>query len=133
MLKKINSANYALFFMRKKKMTFSLAEMEKYLTRRCSEKTNINFPIWICKDIPRIFCEGIREHVLRGEKIRLECVGVLEICDKKPRVGRNPKTGEVIKIPAKKGITFRISDELSREMNGEKREKSKRVKKLKTA
>jgi nucleoid DNA-binding protein len=98
--------------------TFSIAEMEKYLISRFSEKTNVDFPTWIFKDIPRVICEGIRERILNGDKIRIERVGVIEPCDKRPRVGRNPRSGETVRIPAKKGVRLKVSDELVRELNG---------------
>lgn len=101
--------------------TFSIAEMERYLISRFSEKTNLDFPAWIFKDIPRVLCEGIRERILKGDKIRIECVGVIEPCDKRPRVGRNPRSGETVRIPAKKGLRLKVSDELIRELNGKPR------------
>ena len=36
-------------------------------------------------------------------------LGKLVVVNRKARKGRNPKTGEVIKIPAKKVIKFRVS------------------------
>ncbi len=36
-------------------------------------------------------------------------LGKLVLVDRKARLGRNPKTGETIKIPAKKVVKFRIA------------------------
>ena len=36
-------------------------------------------------------------------------IGKLVIVDRKARVGRNPKTGETIQIPAKRVLKFRIA------------------------
>lgn len=36
-------------------------------------------------------------------------VGKLVLVNRKARMGRNPKTGEPIKIPAKKVVKFRVS------------------------
>lgn len=36
-------------------------------------------------------------------------IGKLVLVDRKARLGRNPKTGETIKIPAKKVVKFRIA------------------------
>lgn len=36
-------------------------------------------------------------------------IGKLVLQNRKARTGRNPKTGEVIKIPAKKVVKFRVS------------------------
>ncbi len=39
----------------------------------------------------------------------LPCLGKLVLTHRKARVGRNPKTGEPLKIPAKKVVKFRVS------------------------
>jgi len=36
-------------------------------------------------------------------------LGKLVVVDRKARLGRNPKTGETIQIPAKKALKFRVS------------------------
>jgi DNA-binding protein HU-beta len=36
-------------------------------------------------------------------------IGKLVLVNRKARLGRNPKTGETIKIPAKKVVKFRVS------------------------
>jgi DNA-binding protein HU-beta len=36
-------------------------------------------------------------------------IGKLVLVDRKARLGRNPKTGETIQIPAKKVVKFRIA------------------------
>jgi DNA-binding protein HU-beta len=36
-------------------------------------------------------------------------VGKLVLVNRKARMGRNPKTGEPIKIPARKAVKFRVS------------------------
>ena len=36
-------------------------------------------------------------------------IGKLVLVDRKERMGRNPKTGEAIKIPAKKVVKFRVA------------------------
>jgi DNA-binding protein HU-beta len=36
-------------------------------------------------------------------------IGKLVVVDRKARMGRNPKTGEPIRIPAKKALKFRIA------------------------
>ena len=36
-------------------------------------------------------------------------IGKLVLVNRKARIGRNPKTGEAIKIPAKKVVKFRVA------------------------
>jgi DNA-binding protein HU-beta len=51
-------------------------------------------------------------HLKRGDKIRLTGLGILQVRKRAARMGRNPATGEAIKIRASKKIAFRPAKEL---------------------
>jgi DNA-binding protein HU-beta len=51
-------------------------------------------------------------HLKKGDKIRLTGLGVLQVRKRAARMGRNPATGEQIKIKASKKIAFRPAKEL---------------------
>ena len=51
-------------------------------------------------------------HLKKGDKIRLTGLGILQVRARPARKGRNPATGEAIKIKASKKIAFRPSKEL---------------------
>ena len=51
-------------------------------------------------------------HLKKGDKIRLTGLGVLQVRKRAARMGRNPATGEAIKIKASKKIAFRPAKEL---------------------
>jgi DNA-binding protein HU-beta len=51
----------------------------------------------------------ITKHLKKGERIRLVGLGILQVRKRPARMGRNPATGEAIKIPAKKVVKFRIA------------------------
>ena len=51
-------------------------------------------------------------HLKKGDKIRLTGLGILQVRKRAARMGRNPATGETIKIKASKKIAFRPSKEL---------------------
>ena len=51
-------------------------------------------------------------HLKKGDKIRLTGLGILQVRKRAARMGRNPATGEAIKIKASKKIAFRASKEL---------------------
>ena len=51
-------------------------------------------------------------HLKKGDKIRLTGLGILQVRARPARMGRNPATGEAIKIKASKKITFRPAKEL---------------------
>jgi DNA-binding protein HU-beta len=51
-------------------------------------------------------------HLKKGERLRLSGLGILQVRHRAARMGRNPATGEAIKIKASKKIAFRPSKEL---------------------
>jgi DNA-binding protein HU-beta len=54
----------------------------------------------------------ITKHLKRGDKIRIGGLGVLQVRKRPARMGRNPATGEPIKIKASKKVAFRAAKEL---------------------
>jgi DNA-binding protein HU-beta len=52
------------------------------------------------------------QHLKKGDKIRLTGLGILQVRAREARMGRNPATGEIIKIAASKKIAFRPAKEL---------------------
>jgi DNA-binding protein HU-beta len=51
-------------------------------------------------------------HLKKGDKTRLTGLGMLQVRKRAARVGRNPATGEAIKIKASKKVAFRPAKEL---------------------
>jgi DNA-binding protein HU-beta len=51
-------------------------------------------------------------HLKKGDKIRLTGLGILQVQKRAARMGRNPATGEAIKIKASKKVAFRPAKEL---------------------
>ena len=56
--------------------------------------------------------EMIAKSLKKGDKIRLSGLGILQVRKRAARMGRNPQTGEPIKIKASKKIAFRPAKEL---------------------
>jgi DNA-binding protein HU-beta len=56
--------------------------------------------------------EMIAKSLKKGDKIRLSGLGILQVRKRAARTGRNPQTGEPIKIKASKKIAFRPAKEL---------------------
>ena len=52
------------------------------------------------------------QHLKQGDKIRLTGLGILQVRSRAARIGRNPATGESIKIAPSKKIAFRPAKEL---------------------
>jgi len=54
----------------------------------------------------------IVKHLKGGQRIRLAGLGILTVRKRAARMGRNPATGEAIKIKASKRVAFRAAKEL---------------------
>ena len=52
------------------------------------------------------------KHLKKGDRIRIGGLGILQVRKRAARMGRNPATGEAIKIKASKKVAFRASKEL---------------------
>ena len=71
-------------------------------------------------DVPKKQCDAmlsdmvglVARHLKRGDKIRINGLGVLQVRKRAARMGRNPATGEAIKIKASKKVAFRVAKEL---------------------
>jgi DNA-binding protein HU-beta len=55
----------------------------------------------------------IAAHLKKGARIRIAGLGTFEVRKRPARMGRNPATGEPIKIKASKKVAFRAAKELS--------------------
>jgi len=51
-------------------------------------------------------------HLKNGDRIRIGGLGILQVRERAARMGRNPATGEAIKIKASKKIAFRAAKDL---------------------
>jgi DNA-binding protein HU-beta len=56
--------------------------------------------------------EALTTHLVKGDKIRMSGLGILEVKSRAARMGRNPGTGEAIEIAASKKVSFRAAKEL---------------------
>ena len=54
----------------------------------------------------------VTKHLKRGARIRIGGLGVLQVRKRPARMGRNPATGEAIKIKASKKVAFRAAKDL---------------------
>ncbi len=58
------------------------------------------------------FVDRMGGHLKKGKKLRISGLGILEVRKRPARQGRNPATGESIKIKASKKVAFRPSKDL---------------------
>lgn len=66
----------------------------------------------------KAFIETVEETLQKEEKIQLVGFGTFEVRERAAREGRNPRTGEIINIPASKAPAFKAGKELKSKING---------------
>jgi len=64
-----------------------------------------------------IFFDILKEALLRGEEIELRGFGSFRFRKRSSRSGRNPRTGEPVKVPPKKVLYFKPSKLLKEMIN----------------
>ena len=68
----------------------------------------------------------VQKGVKKGDAVPLPGLGKFRVVNRKARVGRNPATGQPIRIPAKMAVKFTVSKDLK--VVGRKMKKGKRGK-----
>lgn len=58
----------------------------------------------------------VTKHLKKGARIRMSGLGILQVRKRAARMGRNPATGESIKIKASKKVAFRAAKELKEQV-----------------
>jgi len=79
-------------------------------------------------DVVALIFDTITEALRKGEDARLVPFGHFVVRSRKKRMGRNPKTGAKITIPARKAPTFRAGSGLREAVGGEKKASSPKPK-----
>ena len=66
----------------------------------------------------KAFTDVVEEELKKGEKIQLVGFGTFEVSERAAREGRNPQTGETMKIEACKAPKFKAGKALKDMVNG---------------
>lgn len=61
----------------------------------------------------------LKDVLCAGDKVKISGFGNFVVREKNERIGRNPQTGDQIKISARRVLTFRPSQVLKAMLNGE--------------
>ena len=85
------------------------------LINKISQEMNI--PKQEAEEGVNLFFETIREAILRGEEIEIRGFGSFRFRKRTSRAGRNPRTGEPVKVPPKKVLYFKPSKLLKELIN----------------
>ena len=83
-----------------------------------------NYPNFLKKDLEKflnIFLKEIKDALKRGDRVEFRSFGIWSTHLQKARISRNPKTNEKVDTPEKKTIHFKMSKDLFKILNNEKK------------
>jgi nucleoid DNA-binding protein len=72
---------------------------------KISEDTGIKQVV--VKEVVQRTFDSILEALKSGKRIELRNFGVFQVKKRKKRIGRNPKTGEVVPVPERQTVVFK--------------------------
>lgn len=70
-----------------------------------------------CEKVFYTTFEIFKDELAKGEKVSVAGFGTFKITERAARDGRNPLTGEKIKIKASKSINFKLSKAIKEKIN----------------
>ncbi|HEY5975771.1 MAG TPA: integration host factor subunit beta [Geobacteraceae bacterium] len=91
--------------MTKSELVEKIVEANGVLSRKESEQ------------VVNIIFDAMTEALKKGDKVEIRGFGSFTIREREAREARNPKSGEVVKIPAKKTPFFKTGKELRERVN----------------
>jgi integration host factor subunit beta len=96
-----------------------LSIVKSYLLKKLSN----SYPNFLKKDLSlfiEIILGEVKQSLKRGDRVELRNFGIFSTNIQKPRISRNPKTGEKVNTPQKKTIHFKMAKEMFKKLNNEK-------------
>ena len=68
----------------------------------------------VVKEVVQRTFDVILEALKAGKRLELRNFGVFQVKKRKKRIGRNPKTGEVIPVPERRTVVFKPGLEMKK-------------------
>jgi len=85
---------------------------KKDIVLRISDETGVK-QVEVKKVAQKIF-DFITDSLTRGEKVELRNFGIFKIKERRPKIGRNPKTGQTVPVPSRKVVVFKPGLEMKK-------------------
>ncbi len=75
-------------------------------------RDKLGFPVKEAREVLEMILEEVKLKLEKGEEVKISGFGKWTVREKRSRTGRNPHTGDRIKITARRVVTFHPSDKL---------------------
>ena len=82
-----------------------MAITKKDIVTKVSNETNLT-QVDVKNVVQKTF-DSITDSLERGETVELRNFGVFKVKERRGRIGRNPRTGEEVKVPEKRVVVFK--------------------------
>ncbi len=83
---------------------------KRELCERIAKKTG--YAQVVTKDVVQSFLDEIIAELARGNRMEFRNFGVFDTRLQAPRKARNPRTNEVVQVPAKAVVSFKVGKEM---------------------
>ena len=91
-----------------------------FVKSKILEKLANSYPNFLKRDLEKaldLVLDEIIKAVASGINVEIRGFGSFKIKNLKPRIGRNPKDGSRVNIPAKQTVRWKTSKELFKKLN----------------
>ena len=91
-----------------------------FVKNRILEQLANSYPNFFRRDLEKalnLVLDEIIKAIAKGENVQIRGVGSFKNRQLKTRIGRNPKDGSRIEIPAKRSVHWKMSKELFQKLN----------------
>lgn len=79
--------------------------------------SKVDLPRAVAEKVVNVVFDDIVAALKQGDKVNISGFGTFAVATRKPRVGRNPKTGETIEIAASRSAKFKAGKPLRDSLN----------------
>lgn len=79
---------------------------KREIAERVAQQTGL--PQISVKQIIQMLFDEVVKELAAGNRLEFRDFGVFEVVMRKPRTGRNPKTGEKVAVPSKQVVSFKM-------------------------
>ncbi len=93
------------------------------LVTKLAEQTNLTKTD--AENIVSTVFREITKALVQGNRVELRGFGVLSVRERKPRVGRNPKTGAKVEVASKKVPFFKAGKSINEALNKDQKSSKK--------
>jgi DNA-binding protein HU-beta len=90
------------------------------------EKQGGDMPMTAARDEVRWFFDTLTDALVEGNEIRIHGFGTFRTSQRAARMGRNPRTGEAVKVAARRVVRFAPSTSLSAQLKSSRPGKAKK-------